>query len=190
MLRIHFATAQKYSQQNYAINISDPDTLQRYLDTRFAQLNTAVELELWQEAFRSAEDIHGLVAASKRTPRASVMASFYEKLVKVFAVGQNFLFHAAAYSKLWTLQAATPGAAGTEGDRIAGLVLLSALSVPITAGDEGKFRKNRNAGDERDYTRGRMTLMGLLDLPTAPSRETLLTQAVRSRCTDSFAVAN
>ena len=175
-LRQHFANAQKYSQQTYSINISDPETLQRHLDIRFAQLNTAVDLELWQEAFRSAEDIHGLVAASKRTPRASMMASFYEKLVKVFAVGQNFLFHAAAYSKLWTLQAATSGA--VESDRIAGLVLLSALSVPVAAGIERGTKKDPVTGEEKDITRGRMTLMGLLDLPTAPSRDLLLRDAV------------
>ena len=178
ILRTHFTNAQKYSQQSFAINISDPDTLQRYLDTRFAQLNAAVELELWQEAFRSAEDIHHLVAASKRMPRPSVMASFYEKLVKVFAVGRNFLFHAAAYSKLWTLQAGTSSSAGSENDRIAGLVLLSALSVPIIASDETRFRRNPVSGEERDYTRGRMTLMGLLDLPSAPTRATLLADAV------------
>lgn len=175
-LRQHFANAQKYSQQTYSINISEPETLQRHLDIRFAQLNTAVELELWQEAFRSAEDIHGLIAASKRTPRPSMMASFYDKLVKVFAVGQNFLFHAAAYSKLWNLQA-TSGSADSN-DRIAGLVLLSALSVPITASTERGIRKDPITGEERDVTRGRMTLMGLLDLPSAPSRDTLLRDAV------------
>lgn len=177
-LRQHFAYTQKYSSQTYAINISDPETLQRYLDIRFQQLNTAVELELWQEAFRSAEDIHGLVAASKRTPRASMMASFYEKLVKVFAVGQNFLFHAAAYGKLWNLQAATQGHDSQSSDRIAGLVLLSALSVPLSHSHEYKVRKDPITGEEKDYTKGRMTLMGLLDLPGPPSRETLLRDAV------------
>jgi len=101
------------------------------------------------------------------------MASFYEKLVKVFAVGQNFLFHAAAYGKLWSLQA------GAGDDRIAGLVLLSALSVPLASGAELKTKKDPITGEEKDYTRGRMTLMGLLDLPTAPSRETLLKDALK-----------
>jgi translation initiation factor 3 subunit A len=107
-----------------------------------------------------------------------MMASFYEKLVKVFAVGQNFLFHAAAYVKLWSLQA------GAGDDRIAGLVLLSALSVPLASGAELKTKKDPITGEEKDYTRGRMTLMGLLDLPTAPSRETLLKDAVSAECSN------
>lgn len=107
-----------------------------------------------------------------------MMASFYEKLVKVFAVGQNFLFHAAAYWKLWSLQAATAGNLNaSEGDRIAGLVLLSALSVPITVQERG-IKRNPVTGEERDLTRGRMTLMGLLDLPSAPTRDSLLRDAV------------
>lgn len=181
MLRQHFTSSQKYAAQTYSINISDPETLQRHLDVRFAQLSTAVDMELWQEAFRSAEDIHALVSASKRTPRASMMASFYEKLVKVFAVGQNFLFHAAAYSKLHSLQAASSSspAGGEQSDRIAGLVLLSALSVPLASSSEIKTRKDPITGEEKDYTRGRMTLMGLLDLPVAPTREVLLKDAVR-----------
>lgn len=107
-----------------------------------------------------------------------MMASFYEKLVKVFAVGQNFLFHAAAYGKLWSLQAATSGHDNPGGDRIAGLVLLSALSVPLSQAHERKVRRDPITGEEKDYSKGRMTLMGLLDLPAAPSRETLLRDAV------------
>lgn len=109
-----------------------------------------------------------------------MMASFYEKLVKVFAVGQNFLFHAAAYGKLWSLQAATSSHDNQGSDRIAGLVLLSALSVPISHAHERKVRRDPITGEEKDYTKGRMTLMGLLDLPYAPSRETLLRDAVGS----------
>ncbi|KAJ3925395.1 MAG: hypothetical protein NXY57DRAFT_1044132, partial [Lentinula lateritia] len=51
------------------INLGDLDTLQRRLDTRFAQLNTRVELELWQEAFRSIEDIPNLLTTANSMPQ-------------------------------------------------------------------------------------------------------------------------
>lgn len=72
LLRNHLQNAAKYSQQVHAINLSDPDTLQRHLDTRFMQLNVAVELELWQEAFKSVEDIHTLLSLSRRSPKNSM----------------------------------------------------------------------------------------------------------------------
>jgi len=99
LLRNHLQNAAKYSQQVHAINLSDPETLQRHLDTRFEQLNVAVELELWQEAFKSVEDIHTLLSLSKRQPKNSMMATYFERLTRIFLVSENYLFHAAAWSR-------------------------------------------------------------------------------------------
>ena len=46
VLRQHLQNVARYSHHAHAINLTDQDTLQRHLDTRFAQLNAAVELEL------------------------------------------------------------------------------------------------------------------------------------------------
>ncbi|KAJ2925534.1 hypothetical protein H1R20_g11562, partial [Candolleomyces eurysporus] len=97
-LRLHLANVAKYSHQQHSINLSDPDTLQHHLDTRFAQLNTSVELELWQEAFRSVEDVHNLLTMAKKAPRPAMMANYYEKLTKIFLMSGNALFHAAAWA--------------------------------------------------------------------------------------------
>lgn len=174
----------KYTHQTHSINLNDPDTLQRHLDTRFQQLNTAVELELWQEAFRTAEDIHTLLSMSKRAPKASMMASFYDKMAKVFAVGQNFLFHAAAYGKLYGLHAARAALSGDKGEdadleKLSSLVLLSALAVPLGSGVE--TAKRVEAGEEGE-TKGRLgRLAALLGLTAAPTRAGLINDSVSCR---------
>ncbi|GAA6043545.1 hypothetical protein JCM8097_001215 [Rhodosporidiobolus ruineniae] len=168
-LRSHLASSQKYTHQAHSINLNDPDTLQRHLDTRFQQLNTAVDLELWQEGFRTAEDIHTLVGMSKRAPKASMMASFYDKMAKVFAVGNNFLFHAASYGKLYSLHAARvalSGEGGAELEKLASLVLLSALAVPLGSGVDSAKRIDGEEGESKGRIGRLASLIGLGSVPT------------------------
>lgn len=189
LLRNHVQNAAKYSAQMHAINLSDPDTLQRHLDTRFQQLNVAVELELWQEAFRSIEDIHTLLSLSKRPAKNVMMANYYEKLARIFLVSENYLFHAAAFSRYYNLlrQSAAALAAGqgtkkenpsvTEADmtKAASFVLLSALSIPVISTsrsrgalvDVDEVRKNKNT-----------RLTNLLGMASPPTRAVLFKDAL------------
>jgi translation initiation factor 3 subunit A len=189
LLRNHVQNAAKYSSQMHAINLSEPDTLQRHLETRFRQLNVADELELWQEAFRSVEDIHMLLTLSKRPAKNVMMANYYEKLTKIFLVSDNFLFHAAAWNKYYNLlrQSATAVAAGqgTKRDnptvteesltKAASFVLLSALAIPVISTsrsrgalvDVDEARKNKNT-----------RLTNLLSMPFAPTRAGLFKDAL------------
>ena len=189
LLRNHVQNAAKYQSQMHAINLSDPDTLQRHLDTRFQQLNVAVELELWQEAFRSVEDIHTLLSLSKRPAKNIMMANYYEKLTRIFLVSENYLFHAAAWSRYYNLlrQSAIVVASGqshkrdnpavTEADmsRAASFVLLSALSIPVISTlrsrgaliDVDEARKNKN-----------IRLTNLLGMSQAPTRAVLFKDAM------------
>lgn len=189
LLRNHVQTAAKYSSQMHAINLSDPETLQRHLETRFQQLNVAVELELWQEAFRSVEDIHTLLSLSKRPPKNIMMANYYEKLTRIFLVGENYLFHAAAWSRYYSLlrqsavllatgqtkKADNPPAAEADIQRAASFVLLSALAIPVISTtrsrgamvDFDEARKNKNS-----------RLTTLLGMAQAPTRAGLFRDAL------------
>ena len=189
LLRNHVQNAAKYASQMHAINLNDPDTLQRHLDTRFRQLNVAVELELWQEAFRSVEDIHTLLSLSKRPAKNVMMANYYEKLTRIFLVSENYLFHAAAWSRYHNLlrTSANALAAGqglkkdnpavTEADmtRAASFVLLSALAIPVISTtrsrgavvDVDEAKKNKNA-----------RLTNLLGMSQAPTRAILFKDAM------------
>uniref|UniRef100_A0A060TIM1 Eukaryotic translation initiation factor 3 subunit A n=1 Tax=Blastobotrys adeninivorans TaxID=409370 RepID=A0A060TIM1_BLAAD len=166
------ATAAGSTQPN-PIDLSDPDTLQRYLDTRFEQLTVAVKLELWQEAFRSVEDVHTLLTVSKRPAKVSTMANYYENVARIFIVSGNHLFHAAAWSRFYSLVLQARSVPESELTRIASLLLLSALSIPT-------FSQQSRSGlvdqDEQKHRNTRLT--GLLNLAKTPSREMLIKSAL------------
>ena len=189
LLRNHVTNAAKYQSQMHAINLSDPDTLQRHLDTRFQQLNVAVELELWQEAFRSVEDIHTLLSLSKRPAKNIMMANYYEKLTRIFLVSENYLFHAAAWSRYYNLlrQSAAivasnqglkkdnPAVTESDMSRAASFVLLSALAIPVIS-------TSRSRGALIDVDEARKTknnrLTSLLGMSSAPTRAVLFKDAM------------
>ncbi|KAH9849176.1 hypothetical protein C2E23DRAFT_402471 [Lenzites betulinus] len=168
-LRLHLSNVAKYAHQPHAINLSDPETLQRHLDTRFAQLNTSVELELWQEAFRSVEDVHNLLTMAKKAPRPAMMANYYEKLTKIFLMSGNALYHAAAWGRYYAVVTAIGGKSDEEMSRLAGQVLVSALAVPVgIQGEEGaEEMKGKGA-----------RLSALLGLTKTPTRAGLLREAL------------
>ncbi|KAF9471257.1 hypothetical protein BDN70DRAFT_977463 [Pholiota conissans] len=167
-LRLHLSNVAKYSHQQHSINLSDPDTLQHHLDTRFAQLNTSVELELWQEAFRSVEDVHNLLTMAKKAPRPAMMANYYEKLTKIFLMSGNALYHAAAWSRYYAVVISIGGKPEEEISRLAAQVLVSALAVPVGLHTE-----------EPDELKGKNArLTALLGLTRMPTRSGLLKDAL------------
>merc|ERR1719431_1896547 len=56
------------------INLNNPETQQMNLDTRLVQLDAAIHMELWQEAYKAVEDIHGLMSLSKKVFQPKMMA--------------------------------------------------------------------------------------------------------------------
>ncbi|KAI0641743.1 hypothetical protein C8Q79DRAFT_989113 [Trametes meyenii] len=169
-LRLHLSNVAKYAHQPHAINLSDPDILQHHLDTRFAQLNTSVELELWQEAFRSVEDVHNLLTMAKKAPRPAMMANYYEKLTKIFLMSGNALYHAAAWGRYYSVVTAIGGKSEEEMSRLAGQVLVSALAVPVgIPGEEGTEESSKGKGAR---------LSSLLGLTKTPTRAGLLREAL------------
>ncbi|KAH8980164.1 hypothetical protein EDB86DRAFT_3066892 [Lactarius hatsudake] len=168
-LRLHLSNVAKYAHQSHAINLQDPDTLQHYLDARFAQLNTSVELELWQEAFRSVEDVHNLLIMAKKAPRPAMMANYYEKLTKIFLMSGNALYHAAAWGKFYAVTTTVGGKSEEELSRLAGQVLVSALAVPVN-------QKGEESVEEVKGRTGRLT--SLLGLSKTPTRTGLLKDAL------------
>lgn len=70
-----------------------------HLETRLTQLDMAIKMELWQEAYKAAEDIHAMMCLSKKSTKPPLMAGYYQRLALVFLKAGNGLFHASALLK-------------------------------------------------------------------------------------------
>jgi translation initiation factor 3 subunit A len=83
-----------------------------------------------QEAFRSIEDIHGLMTMVKKTPKPQMMAIYYAKLTKIFWVADSHLYHAYAWYKLYNLQRSyNKNLTAKDLQLMASSVLLATLAV-------------------------------------------------------------
>uniref|UniRef100_A0A673X5B7 Eukaryotic translation initiation factor 3 subunit A n=1 Tax=Salmo trutta TaxID=8032 RepID=A0A673X5B7_SALTR len=102
-LRMHLGQIQRHHNQSTAINLNNPESQSMHLETRLVQLDSAIAMELWQEAFKAVEDIHGLFALSKKPPKPQLMANYYNKVSTVFWKSGNALFHACTLHRLYHL---------------------------------------------------------------------------------------
>lgn len=104
-LRNHLDLIIKNANPNTnTINLNNPETQQMNLDTRLVHLDATIHMELWQEAYKAVEDIHGLMSLSKKVFQPKMMANYYQKLALVFWKSGNILFHAAAVFKHFQLR--------------------------------------------------------------------------------------
>lgn len=181
ILRLHLSSASQVkntSSGQTPIDLNDPDTLQRFLDIRFRQLNVAVELELWQEAFRSVEDVHTLLNHSKRPAKPVMMANYYENLARIFLVSGNYLFHAAAWSRYWSLMIPTRNVREEDLIRVASAFLISTLAIPTFPQSQLSLGSNASGYQEDGQSHRNTRLTNLLNLSKNPTRDSLLKQVL------------
>ncbi|XP_012284100.1 eukaryotic translation initiation factor 3 subunit A [Orussus abietinus] len=176
-LRKHLEEICKLPQLVSNVSINKAETQQLNLETRLSQLDFAIQMELWQEAYKAIEDIHGLMNLSKKQPLPKTMANYYQKLAMVFWKAGNYLFHAAALFKLLQLhREMKKNMSVEEQQRMANRVLLATLSIPLPSAHP-EF--DRFIETDKSPLEKAQRLAILLGLPQPPSRTSLLRDIVR-----------
>ncbi|XP_046545419.1 eukaryotic translation initiation factor 3 subunit A-like [Haliotis rubra] len=180
-LRTHLGHIHKHQHQQTAINLNNPDSQAMHLETRLEQLNSAINMELWQEAFKAVEDIHGLIILSKKSPKPSLMANYLQKFGLVFWKSGNHLFHACTLHRIFHLSREQRKNLTTEElQKMASRVVCATLAIPIATSrntmgqllemDESVMEKQRR-------------LATLLMLPGPPTRQALIKDLMKYNVT-------
>ncbi|KAL4560593.1 hypothetical protein LXL04_032746 [Taraxacum kok-saghyz] len=180
IIRNHLANHNKYRDQRDRPDLSAPESLQLYLDTRFEQLKVATELQLWQEAFRSVEDIYGLMCIVKKTPKASFLVIYYAKLTRIFWISSSHIYHAFSWLKLFALQKSfNKNLTQKDLQLIASSVVLAALSVPPYDRSHGASHMELENQKERNLRVA--NLIGFIVDPRSETREVLSRSSLLSQ---------
>lgn len=92
-------------------------------------------MELWQEAYRTVEDVHAILGLMTVKPKAKPMAAYHAQLAKIFWVARNTLFHGMSLARLYTLTNSLTGLkpAATEMALLASRAVLAALATPCAS---------------------------------------------------------
>lgn len=147
MIRYHLVLTVKYPNQvNGILLASSAESHKLAMDVRLAQLSLACDMELWQEAFRTIEDIYGLQIIARKSPRLLASPEYFDKLTRIFAKSGNFLFLAATLSR-------------TEQD-LSQMIMATLASPCVALSEEAKEQAER--------------LARIIGLSAAPCREQLL----------------
>ncbi len=191
MLRDHLVQLNKTAGQipkSRSVWEWSSDSIELHLQTRFSQLEVTTNLELWNEGFRTIEDIHKIMIIGKKTTKPKLMAVYYEKLTRIFWVSENYLFHAYSWYRYYTLTLdyRSKDLKPEEKSLLASCVLLSALIIPsikdnTSAGNLiDKISNNLVDSDETDEvaTEKNKQLATVLDFQANPTRKALLTDIV------------
>ncbi|CAI2348647.1 unnamed protein product [Caenorhabditis sp. 36 PRJEB53466] len=186
LLRMHLNQIQKHQYapnvNSFRVKLTSPESLALMQDTRLVQLDTAIQMELWQEAYKSAEDVHGMMQLSKdkdkRTVKPSSYVNYYDKLALVFWKAGNSLFHAAALlQKFIIYKDMKKSFTQEEAQEQATRVLLATLSIP--EGSDLPSDLSRNLDIEEQHISNMRLLSNLLRLPIAPTKNGILKEAAR-----------
>jgi len=160
------------SSLSYIIDMTDEDTIMILIRIRQKAIQTCMNLELWKEAFKAAEDMHSLMAAIKLSH--ANRSRFFTFLRDIFLKSGHSLFHAyAAHLVLEINRTYKEDFAKEDEVTMANEVVLATLAVPTYALTEDII--STKTEDEATHEMS-VKLAGMLESSVIPTREFLLSQ--------------
>lgn len=80
----------------YPVRLDDPECQVFLLELRKVQIEYAIKMDQWSDAYRSSEIIYKLIEQQKKKPARSDLLTFFKQLSMIFFASGNYLFHSYA----------------------------------------------------------------------------------------------
>eukprot|EP00761_Pharyngomonas_kirbyi_P012239 gb/GECH01012266.1/.p1 GENE.gb/GECH01012266.1/~~gb/GECH01012266.1/.p1 ORF type:complete len:909 (+),score=248.26 gb/GECH01012266.1/:1-2727(+) len=163
IIRTHLSSSLRYAPSY----LKNETVFEYYMGTRLKQLQVASDLDLWQEAYRTVEDVSTLMEFHQKTPSPKLLVRYLELMSRIFWHSQNYLFHAysmARYLALSKIQ--EPKMEKQKLQEISSKVLVAVLCVP----DE---KRTDDYGKDSSYNR-QIKLAALMKAAVPPARRDLI----------------
>lgn len=109
ILHLHFQHITKAAKQPelfannkipYPVTLKDEESVTKLLDMRQSQLEYALKMEEWSDAFRTSETIFALINRREKHDIKSILEGFFTQLASIFWKSENHLFHTYALQNL------------------------------------------------------------------------------------------
>ncbi|VDL61154.1 unnamed protein product [Hymenolepis diminuta] len=177
MIRMHTSRIQNTPGALNGINLNNSDTQILHFETRLRQLDCAMQLEMYNEAFKIVEDICTINMLAKKIDRPSLMVEYYTKTADLFLRSRYYLFHAAALFKRYNIyREHKKGISVEELSSLGSTALCAAFAIPLP---HARSHFSTFAG-EYNQTKQK-ALAALLDLSTVPTRASLIADLTTNR---------
>eukprot|EP00516_Mucochytrium_quahogii_P002100 CAMPEP_0203749038 /NCGR_PEP_ID=MMETSP0098-20131031/3735_1 /ASSEMBLY_ACC=CAM_ASM_000208 /TAXON_ID=96639 /ORGANISM=" , Strain NY0313808BC1" /LENGTH=1021 /DNA_ID=CAMNT_0050637967 /DNA_START=190 /DNA_END=3255 /DNA_ORIENTATION=- len=156
------------------------ETVELQLATRFEQLKVASSLRLWNEGFRTIEDIHYIFSKTDKRPSSQLEATYYQKLTDLFLISENYLFHAYAYKAYYLLSIEKNKSLTQEQSAVmASCVLLSAMSIPLQTSKVGTTYSHKDSQKQKNRK-----MAQLLGFDINPKRKSIIQDLLENAILD------
>jgi len=83
--------------QQFALDLTQPETNDNQIELRFKQLKFAYHFELWQEAIKTLQDINHIMQKRGSIVKPKVLYEYFGGLAKMFWKSEFFLYSAIAF---------------------------------------------------------------------------------------------
>lgn len=137
------STHSDYFRNPFAVDITENETNDCYLNIFSLQMTSALNLKLWQEAFKICEDMNAIIKVRKTSLKPKFLSNYFENLAKVFWNSEYYLYHANAFYSHYTIYKKFSKANSGEISSKTSLLVLSVLSIPPFTIENEQKEENR-----------------------------------------------